>query len=52
MVNSDNNPIFVNSVLKVTAKEDIDITKELANENTENKTIQELLQEKNESKEK
>lgn len=52
MVNPDNNPIFINSVLKVTAKEDIDLTKELASENIDNKTIEELLQEKNESKEK
>lgn len=43
MVNSDNLPIFVDSTLKVTAKEDTDITKELALENTENTTIDQLL---------
>ena len=43
MVNSENSPVFVDSTLKVTAKEDIDITKELATENTENTTIDQLL---------
>jgi hypothetical protein len=50
MINSENSPIFIDSTLKVTAKEDIDIIKELATENKENKTIEELLKESNDSK--
>jgi hypothetical protein len=44
MINSENDPIFVDSVLKVTANENIDLTKELAAENNTNKTIEELLE--------
>ena len=43
MINSDNSPIFVDSTLKVVAKEDIDMTKELAQENIQNTTIDQLL---------
>lgn len=43
MVNSENSPIFVDSTLKVIAKEDTDILKELAQENTTNTTIDQLL---------
>lgn len=43
------NPTFVNSTLKVVAKEEFDISKELASENSE-KTIEELLQEQNDEK--
>lgn len=43
MVNSENSPVFVDSTLKVTAKEDIDMSKELAHENTNNTTIDQLL---------
>ncbi len=43
MVNSKDLPVFVDSTLKVTAKEDIDLNKELAQENTQNTTIDELL---------
>lgn len=43
MVKSDNSPVFVDSTLKVIAKEDIDMTKELAQENTQNTTIDQLL---------
>lgn len=48
MINFEHNPTFVNSTLKVTAKEDIDPNKELASENLQNKTIDQLLQEQNE----
>jgi hypothetical protein len=44
MTNSENSPIFIDSILKVTATEDIDIIKELAHENIQDKTIQELLE--------
>jgi len=43
MINNDDSPIFVDSTLKVTAKEEIDMTKELAQENTQNLTIDQLL---------
>ena len=43
------NITFVNSTLKVTAKEDIDMVKELASENP-GKTIDELIKENNEKK--
>jgi hypothetical protein len=47
MINCENEPVFVESTLKVTASADIDITKELAAENNTNKTIEELLEESN-----
>lgn len=50
MINSENSPIFIDSVLKVTATEDIDMVKELAHENTQGKTIQELLKESEDAK--
>lgn len=43
MTNSEKPPIFVDSTLKVTAQEDIDLTKELAQINESNLTIEELL---------
>lgn len=48
MINSENSPKFVESTLKVTATENFDISKELAHENTDNKTIEELLKESDE----
>jgi hypothetical protein len=51
MVNSENSPVFVESILKVTAKEDMDLTKELAQENTENLSIDELLAQNEKTKE-
>lgn len=51
MVNSENNVTFVNSTLKVTAKEEIDLNKELAYENESNKSIDQLLQDQNDKKE-
>jgi hypothetical protein len=47
MINSENEPVFVESILKVTASTDIDVSKELAAENNTNKTIEELLEESN-----
>jgi hypothetical protein len=41
----DNSPTFVDSELKVTASEDLDINKELASENTTNKTLDQILAE-------
>lgn len=42
---TDNLPTFVDSELKVTASEDLDINKELAAENTTNKTLDQILAE-------
>lgn len=50
MINDDNNPTFVKSTLKVVASEDMDIEKELASENKDNKTIDELLDSNDEEK--
>jgi hypothetical protein len=47
MNNTDN---FINSTLKVTASEELDLEKELLAENTLNKTISELLEENNDEK--
>lgn len=47
MTNIDNNPIFIDSVLKVTASEDLDVTKELAAQNPDNQTIDQLLNTEN-----
>jgi hypothetical protein len=46
MTNSDNCPIFISSTLKVTASEDIDINKDLI-DNENNLPIEELLQKQN-----
>lgn len=43
--NSDNIPTFVDSELKVVASEDLDMSKELAAENTSNKTLDQILAE-------
>jgi hypothetical protein len=52
MTNSEKEPIFVESTLKVTAQEEIDIVKELAHTNESNLTIEELiLQHEKEKKE-
>lgn len=48
MIDNDDSPIFVDSTLKVTAREEIDMTKELAQENTKNITIDQLLSETDE----
>lgn len=48
MVNS-NDPIFLDSVLKVTAKEDLNIDQDL--NMSDNKTIEELLQDNETKKE-
>lgn len=46
MTNNPNNiPTFVDSELKVTASEELDMTQELAAENTTNKTLDEILAE-------
>lgn len=45
MIKIDN---FIESTLKVTASEDLNIEKDLASENTTNKTIAELLENANE----
>ena len=45
MINSEHSPIFIDSTLKITAAQDFDIVKELAYEDTQNKTIEELLKE-------
>ena len=47
MNNSEN---FINSTLKVTASEQIDLEKELLAENILNKTLSELLEENNDEK--
>jgi hypothetical protein len=52
MTNIDNNPIFIDSTLKVTASEELDVTKELAAENTNNSTIDQLLESQNDPEEK
>lgn len=41
---------FINSTLKITASEEIDIEQELKAENTTNKTISELLEDNNDKK--
>lgn len=43
MQNFDPNPVFINSILKVTAHEDIHLDEELTLENNTNSTIEELL---------
>jgi hypothetical protein len=48
MTNIDN---FVNSTLKVTASEDLNIEKDLASENTTHQTIDQLLEKSNEQTE-
>lgn len=50
MTNSEKSPVFVDSTLKVVATEDIDITKELSAENTQNLTIEDLLISQDEKK--
>lgn len=44
MTNIENNPIFIDSTLKVTASNELDVTKELAAENINNTTIEQLLE--------
>lgn len=41
---------FINSTLKITASEEIDIEQELKAENATNKTISELLEDNNDKK--
>lgn len=48
MTNIDIN--FVESTLKVTASRDVDVTKDLESTNTENKSIDTLLEENNDEK--
>lgn len=50
MANIDKIDIFVESTLKVTASEDLDIKKDLESQNESNKSLDELLAENNESK--
>ena len=49
MINNPIEPIFVDSTLKVTAANDLNIEKDLASENNSNKTIAELLDDKEEN---
>lgn len=44
MKNSESNSVFIPSVLKVTASQDLDISQELTVEKTHAKTIDELLE--------
>lgn len=50
MTNSEKDPIFIESILKVNASEDIDMTKELLATNPTNLSIQDLLSAQNEKK--
>lgn len=50
MTNIDNFPNFVESTLKVTASNDIDVEKDLAATNDSNKSIDTLLAENNDEK--
>jgi hypothetical protein len=43
MQSSENSPVFINSVLKVTASEDFNLEEELCADNPTNQTISELL---------
>jgi hypothetical protein len=44
-------PVFTESILKVTASEDLNIESDLLAENINNKTIAELIEDSNEKKE-
>lgn len=52
MTNIDNNPVFIDSVLKVTASQEMDMAKELAAQNIDNKTIDQLLEAKDDQEKK
>jgi hypothetical protein len=52
MANIDNIDNFIQSTLKVTASEDLDIQKDLESENASNKSLDELLAEDNEPEKK
>lgn len=54
MVNTDNKPIFIESILKVHASEDLDVQADLDSNNEANKSISKLLEdnEKTEKEEK
>jgi hypothetical protein len=51
MTNSEKEPIYVESILKVIAQEEIDIAKELAHTNESNLTIEELISQNEKEKE-
>lgn len=52
MANIENIDNFIQSTLKITASEELDIQKDLETENESNKSIDELLAEDNESEKK